>query len=312
MEHDAFLYKSDDEFAAGMGPFALDGLAAGEAVVAVTGSANAGILRDLLGDDAHRVRFIDADQWYRRPARTVAAYHRLVGDCVDAGASRVRVIGEVVFGSEAREHAEWTRYESVLNRAFAGAAAWIVCPYDERRLPARVVEDARRTHPWVIHGGRRSPSPEFVSPEELVPGIVPPASSDGARPLLEIVPGDDLAGVRAEVDQAVRAEGLAGDGAQSLVLGLNEVLTNALRYGGGIERVVLLRSRRALHCEVMDRGSGPLDPLVGFLPPDLTAEGGFGLWIARQLCDEVEINPGPQGTVVRLSMRLPSVLDERD
>lgn len=304
MEHDALLYGTDDEFAACMGPFARDGLDAGEPVVAVTGPANVALLRDLLGDDADRVEFIDADQWYRRPARTIAAYHRLVDDHVDAGASRVRVIGEVAFGSGEREHAEWTRYESALNRAFAGARAWIVCPYDTRKLPARLVEDARRTHPWVIDGGHRSPSPRFIPPEEFVPGIVPPGSSNGSPEILEVVPGEDLAGVRATVDRAVRAAGVDDDVAHALILSMNEALTNALLHGGGIERVVLRRGADALHCEVVDRGAGPADPLVGFLPPDLSAEGGFGLWIARQLCDDVEIFPGPRGTTVRLSVRM--------
>ena len=38
--------------------------------------------------------------------------------------------------------------------------------------------------------------------------------------------------------------------------------------------------------------------------PDPTEEGGRGLWIANQLCDDVDIASGAEGTRVRLRMAL--------
>ena len=36
------------------------------------------------------------------------------------------------------------------------------------------------------------------------------------------------------------------------------------------------------------------------LRPDISQEGGRGLWLANQLCDLVKIRSGERGTVVRL------------
>ena len=135
LAHDAMFYGSDREFAAALTPFVRDGLAGGDAVVAAVTVANAGVLRDALGPDAAAVTFIDRDQWYQRPASTVAGWHGLVQDATSRGHRHVRLIGEVGFGVEER-HPTWTRYESAVNRVFADAPAWIVCPYDSRALPA--------------------------------------------------------------------------------------------------------------------------------------------------------------------------------
>jgi hypothetical protein len=72
------------------------------------------------------------------------------------------VIGEVQFGSTPEEWAEWTAYESILNRAVADQPAWIVCPHDARALPEAVVENASRTH-----------GPMHDDPDELVRALTP-------------------------------------------------------------------------------------------------------------------------------------------
>jgi anti-sigma regulatory factor (Ser/Thr protein kinase) len=39
--------------------------------------------------------------------------------------------------------------------------------------------------------------------------------------------------------------------------------------------------------------------------PDGEQEGGRGLWLINQLCDLVQLRSSPEGTSVRMSMRLP-------
>ena len=55
-------------------------------------------------------------------------------------------------------------------------------------------------------------------------------------------------------------------------------------------------------CEVRD--SGRLDkPLAGRARPELGQGGGWGLWLANQLCDLVQLRTLPDGSVVRLHLR---------
>ena len=55
-------------------------------------------------------------------------------------------------------------------------------------------------------------------------------------------------------------------------------------------------------CEVSDRGR--LDePLAGRTRPELGQNGGWGLWLANQLCDLVQLRTLPDGSVVRLHLR---------
>ena len=65
------------------------------------------------------------------------------------------------------------------------------------------------------------------------------------------------------------------------------------------------RTLPALACHVHDLGHGLTDPLVGYFPPPQEPTSGRGLWLARQLCDSVEIGTDDSGSHVRLLM-LPS------
>ena len=56
-------------------------------------------------------------------------------------------------------------------------------------------------------------------------------------------------------------------------------------------------------CEVSD--SGCIDqPLAGRERPNPADTTGRGLWLANQLCNLVQIRSSPDGTTVRLHMRL--------
>src|SRR5436305_2753867 len=135
------------------------------------------LLRESLGPDQRSVVFFDADEWYRTPGSALAAWRAELD--AHPGEEPVRAVGEVTFAGDAGAVARWTRYESLLNRAFANRTAWIVCPYDVRKLPEQVIADARRTHPSVstVASGRTTSSEHFGSRElgaNLVPAIARP------------------------------------------------------------------------------------------------------------------------------------------
>lgn len=93
--------------------------------------------------------------------------------------------------------------------------------------------------------------------------------------------------------------GLSGDRLDDFVLAVNELLTNAVRHGGGGGQLRLWRDGAWVLCEVSDTGAG-LDPDqrgTGARPP-LDRPGGWGLWLVERLTDAVEVRTGADGTSV--------------
>jgi anti-sigma regulatory factor (Ser/Thr protein kinase) len=309
--HDALMYGSDAEFVAAAAPFVEAGHAQGEPVAVVTTPDNSRLLQSALGAGAADVDFRVAGDWYDRPARTIARYHALLESKLDAGATSVRVIGEVAFGRSKGEYREWTQYEAALNRAFEGRPAWVVCPYDTRRLPPAVVADAARTHPHVADADGRRRSDRFHDPRALVRALgAPYPEAFGPPPLDVTVTREALRVARRLFEALLGSAAVPEQRARELVVGLQEILTNAVLHGGEPARLRCWVDGGVISCEVSDPGCGIDDPLVGLIPPRGQSPGGRGLWIARQLFDGVEFHRLLDGGfVVRLTA---SVSDARD
>ena len=173
LEHDAFLYGSDEQLVTAMVPFLREGLTRGDAAAAVTTPGNLALLRDRLGADAH-VSYVEAADWYVRPAAAIAQFDAAIRELIDGGALHLRVVGELPFGSTAGEHASWNRYEAIVNEAFKRAPLWVVCLYDTRALPEQLIEAARRTHPTLFEARRRRQSADYVEPAVLLGQIPEP------------------------------------------------------------------------------------------------------------------------------------------
>ena len=87
------------------------------------------------------------------------------------------------------------------------------------------------------------------------------------------------------------------------MVAVNELLTNAVRHGGGGGRLTLLRLDDQVVCEVSDHGPGLPAPLDGPVRPAADQPGGWGLWLAEELTDTFELVTGAGGTTVRVSSR---------
>ena len=86
------------------------------------------------------------------------------------------------------------------------------------------------------------------------------------------------------------------------MVAVNELLTNAIRHGGGRGRVSVWRTGDAVVCEVTDSGGGlraPRPPHEARPPAD--QPGGWGLWLAGELTDTLRVETGAEGTSVRIS-----------
>jgi anti-sigma regulatory factor (Ser/Thr protein kinase) len=90
---------------------------------------------------------------------------------------------------------------------------------------------------------------------------------------------------------------------RDLVLAANEIATNSVRHGGGRGAVRMWRHGESVACEVRDSGQ-IAHPLAGRERPKGGQTSGFGLWLANQLCDLVQIRSVESGSVIRLLVSL--------
>jgi anti-sigma regulatory factor (Ser/Thr protein kinase) len=91
--------------------------------------------------------------------------------------------------------------------------------------------------------------------------------------------------------------------ANGFVTAVSEVVSNAVEHGGPPVEVRLHTDGRRWLCVVTDRGGGIDDPWTGFDSPLGANPGrnGMGLWVARQLCDQLTISrPASGGSRVGL------------
>ena len=195
---------------------------------------------------------------------------------------------------------EWQRYESVLNAVLAPFPVSLVCLYDAAGLDPSVLESAHCTHRVIRRSGTELPSPAFEEPEELLRrwSLQPAPPPSWASPM-RVAALEDLPSARRFLRERARLADVDSERSLDLSVALTEVLTNALRHGGGDVRLWAWADSESLICQVEDRGGGIVDPLAGYRPPRAQANGR-GLWLARQLVDLLQIVPGLQGTIVRL------------
>jgi anti-sigma regulatory factor (Ser/Thr protein kinase) len=306
-QHDLLLHRSADELAALVVPFLRAGLADGDAAVVVARVETAAVLTDALADD-DRVAVLDAGDIYRqRTPAALTAFRRLAGQQAPEG-GRLRVVGETDFGSTPREWMEWQRYEAVINEALRDEPLWGLCVYDTSRLPDEVVEAGLRTHPYLVTPDGRQVNPAYEEPAEFLRSLPVPAEPlEQTPPLLQVDDVSDFSGLRHTVAEHLYALGGTPDAMDDLHLAIDEMSSNAVRHGGPPVRLRLWASADRVVCTISDHGPGMDDPFAGYGPAhgaDLS-RGGMGLWLARQLCDHVDvIDDGDTGLTVRLTTAL--------
>jgi anti-sigma regulatory factor (Ser/Thr protein kinase) len=294
MRHNAFVYQSLDEYVARAAAFLREGLENGEA--AVVGHTRPGIvaMREALGDDAARVTFLNVEEAYTRPARTLAAYHQVYVEQFRQ-AQFVRVASDVQVGPSPAEWDEWMGYEAMMSRCFAHLPTWALCTYDANGLPDPVLDAVWRTHPEVLSNETWTESDHFEDPTELLRRRIPEPTP---LPELRTIPfGHDVESFREHLAHELAAENVSGAKALDMLVAGTEIFANAVQHGGGVAEVRVGRAEGRFVCEIIDRGSGIDDPAVGYLAP---REGvGAGLWVARQLTWRIELFGSPLGFTVR-------------
>ena len=305
--HDALFFDSPGQLTDVAVPFLLEGLAAGEAAVVATSTGTANLLRQAVDGDP-RVHVIERGDVYRaRTPTAITTFRRLAEQHAADGVKRVRVVGEVDFGPTERDWLEWQRYESVINDALAEWPLWGLCVFDTQRLPAPLIESALRTHSTLVTDGDRAPNPEFADPADYLRSLpVPGEPLEDTAPRLAAPDVSDFIGLRHAVAAELDRVPAPRDAVEDFLLAVDEMTSNAMRHGGPPVSLRLWVADDRIVCTISDHGPGWDDPFAGYGPAhgeDLS-RGGMGLWLARQLCDHVDISSDGAGARVRLTLRM--------
>ncbi|MFD5264712.1 anti-sigma factor RsbA family regulatory protein [Streptomyces sp. NPDC058335] len=298
--HPALFYRTGQEYADHMVPFVREGLALGEPVAVAVPGPNLELIRAGLGPDAEDVLLLDMTDAGRNPGRIIPGVLRAFADAHPH--ARVRIIGEPIWaGRSSVEYPACAQHEALINAAFEGRAATILCPYDETRLDADVLADARITHPTLIAGGRERASDAYDWQavvdrynEVLVPAPDAAVFSFGSAELPDVR--------HFAVDRAARL-GLGGQRLQDTELAVAELTTNSVVHGGGQGTLWMWAEAGQVVCEVRDRGR-LTDPLAGRRPPARGQIGGRGLMLVHYVADLVRLHTAPDGTTVRFYLGL--------
>ncbi len=298
--HLALFYNGEEEYTEGVLRFAAPAIEAHEPVAVAVPGPKAHRLEHELRVAGAQPEIFDMFELGRNPARIIPAVETMLAR--HSGAL-LHYIGEPIWpGRSPEEIQEATRHEALINLAWPGSQIRVLCPYDTGALSAAVLEDAQRTHPQLITGGRTAPSPLYRGPSV-------PLDSD--RPLSEPPTNaadlpfglQELSGVRALVKARATMAGMSPERAADLVLAVNELATNTIRHGGGEGLLRVWRTRLTMVCQIEDPGH-IADPLAGRRVPQPDIAGGVGLWTVNQLCELVEVRSSPAGTTIRVHATL--------
>ncbi|MEU7998385.1 sensor histidine kinase [Micromonospora sp. NPDC049060] len=300
--HEGLFYHDREGLLAGTVPFITDGLAAGEPVLVAMPGANLRLVRDAVGP-TDAVRWADMSEAGRNPGRIIPWVLQAFID--QHAGRRARIIGEPIWaGRSDTEYPACAQHEALINMAFAGREATILCPYDTARLDADVLADAYATHPILVDDAGRRPSAEYA-PADVVARYNKPLASPTEPVSALVYEVDTLSAVRRFVAGHGAAVGLDEDRLADLQIAVTELATNSVAHAGGTGVLRVWRTAEHLVCEIRDDG-WLADPLAGRLTPAANGIGGRGLVIVQALCDLVRVHTTAGGTTVRMYVRHPA------
>jgi anti-sigma regulatory factor (Ser/Thr protein kinase) len=300
LRHNAFVYETRDEYVSVAVNFLQEGLELGEGAVVANTRDGIGTLRDALGHQAARVTFVDVSEAYTRPAKALAAYHRVYADELRR-VERLRAVADVQFGPDPGEWDLWTGYEAVFNRSFAHLPAWVLCSYNRAVLPDPVLDGVLRTHPEVVSQGTWRDSTVYDDRDEPLRSRAKPGQLEDVHVLaLGGDVGNDVGALRERIARSLQQLGLADHKVIDLLLAMTEILSNSFTHGTGLKLIRTGRIEGRYAGEIVDNGPGFDDPTAGYLAP--RSGQGSGLWIARQLTWDIEFFRGPDGFTTRVTL----------
>jgi anti-sigma regulatory factor (Ser/Thr protein kinase) len=293
--HDVLIHDTDEQLVDAVRSFVRTGLSSGGDVLVHSDERRVALLRDALGTHPGLEYGLDRDL-YQSPMATLFDYQRAMRQ--DSSGRAHWVTGTVPMTEGPATPAAWARYESAVNEALGSFPFHALCTYDTRALPAHVVAAARATHPHVSDGTTRGPSLDYLDPGEFLtsPLAETPAAPAGTPTLAFTLQSPvDLAAARRLIRSGAATTTAPAKSREDLLAAASEVLANAVEHGGPPVDVEVWAEagESRLTCRVTDHGGGIANTMAGYRYPDSTA--ALGLWVARQLCEDLVIGEGPDG-----------------
>jgi anti-sigma regulatory factor (Ser/Thr protein kinase) len=301
--HTSLVYDEDRAYATEAGGFLREGLERGQRALVMGPPSRMALVAAELGADADAVDFVDEAVAYE-PQWNV--YRVLLDHLAASPGVRTRVVAEQSLARRApAEIVDYRRLESAANLVFAGRSVDLLCPYDARTLPSRLLDIARRAHDGLRRRGSVVPNAAFRDPMEELADLAAVTQPPPDATTLDCSEQSDVSLVRRTVRAQGSRDGLDPDVVGDLELAVSEILTNALLHGTPPALVHLYEEAGMWVCHVQDGGGLPVDPLAGVVPPGDPSDHGYGLWLARQLVAAVDVGSDLTGTHVRLHVRAP-------
>ncbi|SCX58105.1 Anti-sigma regulatory factor (Ser/Thr protein kinase) [Klenkia marina] len=215
---------------------------------------------------------------------------------------RLRVVGQVL-GDDRRGWDECVRSEAAYEHILGRAHTATLCLYD-RRTPSDVLDEALRVHPHRMVGGRVVDNAGHVEPATFVSSLgVPAEPVQQGEPVLAIDDAPSLADLRHALATALRGRLGHRDADDDVHLAASEIAANAFRHGVRPVSARVWASAQRVVVSISDGGQAFVGPLAGYRPAhgDDLSRGGMGLWLARKLCDHVDLEQTERGLTVRLT-----------
>jgi anti-sigma regulatory factor (Ser/Thr protein kinase) len=298
--HDVGFYRSDAEFRQLIVPFVEEGVAAGQPVIIGYDDRKASLLRSWLRNPA-AVTFLAGTGLYATPARAIASYWRMFEQHTAAGATQIRIAGDVPHEGNGGRFAGWDRYESAVNTVWDQFPVWSRCLYDANTAAPRVLDIARRTHPRIVlPSGQFQDNGCYQGHGEFQPLPSDPDPLERSAPALEVTDPSP-----AQVRRAVTSIGyghVPDTALEDLEVGVTEAVNNARLHGCPPVTARIWATSGRILVKVHDTGPGPGDPLAGLVPAWAEPEfRGAELWLIHMLDLDAALIRSRDGFTVRLA-----------
>jgi hypothetical protein len=181
--HLCWLYETEEEHRALVGPYMRQGLERGEKVLYVVDAHDADTILDYLNSDGVNVStYLDRgqlsirtpQQTYLRggsfdPMKMIALLQASTEEALKEGFTALRVTGEMSWALAGLPGSEkLIEYEARLNRFLPGSHCLAICQYDRRRFPASKLIDVLITHPIAVVGTSVYENFYYIPPDDYL------------------------------------------------------------------------------------------------------------------------------------------------
>ncbi len=148
-----------------------------------------------------------------------------------------------------------------------------------------------------------------------------PQDEAAARYVLDqVFDASSLSALRAAAQACAARAGMPAQRATDIVIALHELAANAVRHGAGSGRLRIWDHIGALYCRVDDDGSAATRSKghgdagtdgAGSAGQNLAdrwpREPGHGLWLARQVADQMTLRSDSRGTIAVITFAMPAI-----